>query len=199
LIPEIEQQAVAANTRARLTPEERRLAQGTASETAAKANLGVALRDANKEAEALAQDQLADAWATQGRFDEASKIAHSEERQARYAAIHGAVWRDDEDICGCEETVDPRGPNGTEVVLPNEYVDSDIYSEKHGRIMPLVRCSKCGDLNVRNVSPRLAELRRARAEIAAQVKPLAANSEKVKGNLPDVTGIVEAHARVLRR
>lgn len=123
------------------TPEERQLLRARAIEIAALANLAV---DDRPEVRA----QLADAWADQGRFDEAAKIHPNVDRQRRYTEIAQAIERDDDETCPCEDQTVMDVTQNKNVVVYAQNIDKMVYSRKHRKLMPLVRCA-CGDLNVR--------------------------------------------------
>ena len=134
----------------RLNPVERRLQTAKAREETARGSLQAMLAG-NVSVERLnpQRDRVAEALAMQGKYHDAALEAASPEAKKRYAEIHAAVWRDDEESCECPETTaDPRGAKGQTIQLPTTYAEEIVYSEKHGREMPLVRCSLCGDANV---------------------------------------------------
>jgi len=90
----------------------------------------------------------AQALADVGKFKEAAKTAQDRETKAYYKAIDKAVWRNDDDRCGCDDlnTFDKdRNP----VTHDRHFVVREIWSEKHGKKMGLYKCNKCGEMNVR--------------------------------------------------
>lgn len=104
--------------------------------------------------------QLAEVKADQGLFAEAADIAEGSGNLAianDYRAKHAAIYLDDDISCDCDTqtvNVQSRGLRGepiTETVeVPNEFVVQEVYSQKHARIMPLVKCANCGTMNVRD-------------------------------------------------
>lgn len=141
-------------TRASLTEEQRREYEGAA---AARPHVAA---------------QLAEAYASAGRFDLAAKYEPGRKQKADYLRIWRAVWRDDSHSCACE----PHRGSGqhARIEVPTQYVRKDIYSVRHDAVLPLVACSKCRCLNVQPLPRALAEQRahRARAlSIAEGLKP----------------------------
>lgn len=102
------------------------------------------------------RSRLADALATQGRYDEAAKTEPNKRRSAEYTKIWEAVWLDDEATCKCPEY--RKTPKGQE--LPNDTHALDVFSLKHGQDMALVKCGICGFCNVRNLTTRLIDQQR---------------------------------------
>lgn len=129
-------------SRARLSPEKRRIARGMQLERH--------YRKTNN------FDGLAEALAMQGRYKAAAEVASSEELKRRFAEKAEAVEREDAN-CRCDDFREtPRG------FIPNQYVESYGYSQKHGREMPFIRCTACGELNARPLPDHLAHQQRAR-------------------------------------
>lgn len=102
------------------------------------------------------KDGLAEALAMQGRFTEAATTAKSKELRASLREKRDAVKKSDGD-CKCDTYQDA---NGT--LLPNQFVESYGYSEKHKSSVPFIRCQVCGKLNARPILPHLAEQKEAR-------------------------------------
>jgi hypothetical protein len=116
--------------------------------------------------------RLAEAHASTGRFDEAARYETDRTLKAEYLRTWRAVWRDDAHACSCP----PHRGSGRNANLevPTVYVKRDVWSVRHGRVVPLVACSKCRCLNVQPLPPALAEQRAARArahELAAGLSP----------------------------
>lgn len=97
--------------------------------------------------------ELAEAFSLIGRFDEASLMAKKAQEMlvsALYLQIWGAIWRPDEHWCDCGDE--------------HQYVEKDIWSLKHQEERPLLRCNKCGCINVSNLPKILEQQRNMRAQ-----------------------------------
>jgi hypothetical protein len=135
-------------SKARLTPEERQLGYGIEME--------------RHHRQTVNKDALAEALAMQGRFVEAADIAEREDLKNVLAEKAEAILKDDAN-CECPNHTEDSGFH-----IPNQYVESYAISHKHdGKIMPLIRCRVCGDLNARAMPAHLAEQRAARAASVA--------------------------------
>jgi hypothetical protein len=130
-------------SRARLSDLERRVGRGIELERHHT-------KTGNREA-------LADALAMQGRFAEAVKASRDKDKKKVFREKIKAIDKADDD-CPCPTY---REENGLH--LPNQHVESFVVSQKHGQVMPAIRCRVCGKLNVRANLPHLAEQRAARA------------------------------------
>lgn len=113
-----------------------------------------------KDARPAVAAQLAAAYAVVGRYDLAAEVEPDEGQRAEYLKIWGAVWRKDEAWCDCP----PPLAGGT-----HSFVRQNIFSAKHQREMPLLRCAVCGCMNVAPLPAALAEQRRHRAAAQALV------------------------------
>jgi hypothetical protein len=111
-----------AQTRARLTPEERMLSRGAALEEVARQNLNAAL------------STLADGMAMRGKYLEAAKVHPDKARADHFRSVHKAIKRPDKSKCRCKDA---------------EYTVAAVYSEKHKKVVPLKGCASCGHLNAR--------------------------------------------------
>lgn len=116
--------------------------------------------------------QLAEVRAGQGDFTEASNLAaeaENPEMATEYASLHLAVALDDDVTCNCPaETVRVRTPQGqASADIPPTFVATEVYSQKHGRAMPLVRCANCGFQNVQEspTPPDLSAIERDRMQL----------------------------------
>lgn len=115
-----------------------------------------------------AEAQLAEALAAQGRFSEAAEIHPQPEQAERLAAIAEAVDRDDADEpCHCEVKIHEGRP------ISPEIVSEMVFSAKHQKLMPLVVCTACGDMNVKpapiHLETRIQGIRDAHAEARRQI------------------------------
>lgn len=131
-------------SRARLNPDERQKARGIELERHHR-------RTGNK-------DALAEAFAMQGRYKEAIAVVVREDLKEVLQTQLEAVGKDDVN-CGCD---DFREENGA--FLPNLWVESYGYSEKHRKTMPFIRCAVCGELNARPMPAHLAAQQQVRQE-----------------------------------
>lgn len=130
-------------SRARLSPEERKLARGIELERHFR-------QTKNK-------NGLAEALAMQGKYEEAAKVAQTADLKKSLREKRDAVNSADAD-CQC----DTYYQTGGGVMLPNQHVESYGYSEKHKKVMPFIRCKCCRKLNARPMLSHLAEQRKMR-------------------------------------
>lgn len=144
-------------TRSRLTEEERLVARGCQFEEIARANIetmeakreqgfthrawGGATLDMLEEQEI----QLAHGLEMQGRYEDAAVVHPHKREQARLRKIEEAINKDDDTFCDCPPTVATLGD--AEIEVTPFYEVKKIYSRKHSRLVSLVACSKCPDLN----------------------------------------------------
>lgn len=94
--------------------------------------------------------RLAEAHAAVGRYDLAAHYETDRNQKAFYLRVWRAVHRDDSHWCGC-----PAPLNGG----THTFAKTDVWSVKHGRVMPLLKCSNCNCLNVAALPKELAEQR----------------------------------------
>src|ERR1043165_793118 len=97
-------------------------------------------------------ERLAEASATQGRFDLAAESAPTEVLYREYQSIWEAELRDDDQWC--EHPMVGR--------IAPVFVKQEVWSIRHGAVTPLLKCNACGFTNVRPLTPQLAEQRRLR-------------------------------------
>jgi hypothetical protein len=112
--------------------------------------------------------QLADALADTGEFNKAAAFAPDKHRQELYADYWSAVWRDDDEGCGCDD--DTRLPDAP--IFIHVHVEREVWSVKHSAFMPLVRCNKCGFRNVQPPPDVVKTLQAARKQAAANQPPM---------------------------
>ncbi|HZG53834.1 MAG TPA: hypothetical protein VEZ40_17150 [Pyrinomonadaceae bacterium] len=105
---------------------------------------------AAREALPLVLSQLAEAYATTGYFETAAHYEPDRAKKAFYLRVWRAMWREDGHWCEC-----PNTPTG----LPHTFVVNDIYSIRHQRMMPLMKCKRCKCLNVAPLRPELVAQR----------------------------------------
>jgi hypothetical protein len=103
------------------------------------------------------RDALAEALAMQGRFAEAEHIAINPELKAVFGEKRAAIEAPDAD-CECPTYSEENG-----LFIPNQFIESEVISDKHGGLTPAVRCRVCVKLNVRQMFPDLAAQRAARS------------------------------------
>jgi len=128
------------------TPAEMQVGHAMAAETAIRANLAAIDRTEHPDAYAQTLSQLAEVLATQGKFMEAGSL------DPQYKTLTEAVDIDDDHKCQCVgdkvQTQNARGEPIT-VEIPTEFVAAEVFSEKHGKIVSLVVCSRCGLANAK--------------------------------------------------
>lgn len=159
--------------RVQASREEARLIRGIHAERAARATLAVLSvekkRPHRSQAINLHLAKLADAFADQGRYEEAASTHPVRARAKQYLAIQAAIDRPDSDICSCppREVKDPL--SGKMLRIPTHNKVEDVYSQKHRRMVPLVRCSSCPHMNA-GVLPEMLR-QREQAMLASKPKP----------------------------
>lgn len=104
--------------------------------------------------------QLAEAYATLGRFDKAADLAPTDGERAEYLEFWSAVWRDDSASCAHGDG--------------HYYAERDVFSVKLDADAVIMRCNMCG---FRNCVP-------LPAEIEDQRKKRRAAREKFSGRHP---------------
>jgi len=128
------------------SPAEMQVGHAMAAETAIRANLAAIDKTEHPDAYAQTQLQLAEVLAEQGKFTEAGDL------DPQYKTLMEAVDIDDDHKCECVgEKVQTRNERGEPITveIPTEFVAQEVFSEKHGKIVPLVVCSKCGLANAK--------------------------------------------------
>lgn len=110
-------------------------------------------------------DALAEALAQQGRYSEAAAVAENPDLRAQMLSYLSAVEKPDDD-CACDsiEIIE-------DFAVPTQNVEFYGYSEKHGAVVPFIRCRKCNDLNARANLPHLVEQKRERDKAVAGKTP----------------------------
>lgn len=155
---------------ARQNAAEIKIGQAMVAEQAIRANLKLIMKSREPEVYRETRLQLAESLANQGKFRQATNVAEKldQEYARHYRRLAKAVDRDDSETCDCATktiTADERNARGqavtTEIEVPNEYVAAEVFSEKHGKIMPVVVCAICGKRNVRDLPEKLAKIKSA--------------------------------------
>lgn len=91
--------------------------------------------------------RLAETLMITGDIDGAIDFAPDDETRARAVALKAAIEREDSESCACE----PSEVKGSTISVHAPAFH--IRSQKHSQIMPVRKCSKCGDLNVSHAKP----------------------------------------------
>lgn len=143
-------------TRAKQTEAEKLIARGMQMEEIARANIETqeALREeghnvstrggANQYMLTLELLRLAEGLELQGKYQEAAGVHPHAREQARLLKIEEAIEKDDSEVCDCSPTVADLGKEKIEVQPFFEV--KKIFSRKHGDVVSLVGCAKCGQL-----------------------------------------------------
>jgi hypothetical protein len=113
--------------------------------------------------------QLAEAHAAVGHFRLAAECEPDRKLKAYYLRVWRAIWRDDGHWCACPKTTAGH---------TQAFVKQDIYSIRHERVMPLMKCAGCNCLNVAPLKPELAEQRAHRRAAVALTRGLAPEDAK---------------------
>jgi hypothetical protein len=141
---------------------------------------------AAQEARPIVAAQLAEAYASAGRFDLAAE--HDPAQRELYLKIWQAVWSDDEDLCECEAHRG-QGKNASFEVT-QRFVLKDIFSLKHRQIVSLIKCAGCAHLNARPATPDILAQRahraRARAIVAGMTPDDAARELRARNHTAEV-------------
>lgn len=137
-------------TRANLTEVERLVSRGKVLEDTALANLSAAVRNGNEEQAQIERWHLADALAMSGDLEGAIQIHPIEQERERLQAEKEAIDRPDDETCACQP--ERANLNGVDIDVPTKHVAKMIYSKKHGDVVGLEVCDKCGGTNARPVT-----------------------------------------------
>lgn len=162
---------------ARQTPAERDFARAIWAEKVIRNNLKALGKNKRKNKDAIIQTklQLSEVLATQGKFSEAGKLIKGLDKDAykHYRSLQDALVRDDDATCPCKghpinvQTRTARGPVVETVVIPSENVVAEVYSTRHRKMMPLVRCS-CGTMNITGNTPAVPNLVEAEKQLRGE-------------------------------
>lgn len=92
---------------------------------------------------------LAEAYATVGNYELASKTTKDAVKKAEWKAVHKAVWRDDHLMCKCPpiKTVEMVNNKVEHVEHSQVFTVGTIFSHKHNDFKRLVKCNKCQMMN----------------------------------------------------
>ena len=94
-----------------------------------------------------AVNRLAELRAEQGDYAHAAEIAQDESQRKRYEQLQSAIEKPDVETCDCSP--DRIFDGKREMNAPNAIVSEQIISPRHGGLVNVVRCVKCGHLNAR--------------------------------------------------
>lgn len=122
----------------------------------------------------VSREYLAESCASIGEYKKAASITKNKAHKKRRLELWEAVWKDDEDSCQCEDR------KFGDTLVNNESVSEDVFSLKHLKIMPAVRCSNCGDLNVKPLPGRIAKERGLRKQAISQVSGMKPEDAKAQ-------------------
>lgn len=141
------------HSRARQTPAEQQYARAILVEPTIRMNL----MQLEKGSEAYKQTmlQLAENLSEQGRFKEAITTATryaDEVTLDQYRSLQAALEADDNETCDCP---DDKYRNKD---VPGSFIAGEVFSEKHNKVMPIVRCGKCGFSNIRTPPANLTNV-----------------------------------------
>lgn len=106
---------------------------------------------------------LAEALATCGSYEEALMVLPRAEVRLKkeYEAIRRAIEKPDHLRCGKDcAAAFQQNPS----LVTRERIHAFVYSKRHGKVMPAVKCGACGDLNVRALDGALARRHAARKQ-----------------------------------
>lgn len=160
-------------TRARQTESERLIGRGALLEATARGNLEAA--GGNEEARILAQSQMADAIAMQGRFSEAAGIHPDPVRQEHFQNIVAAIQMPDDEKCDCEDTKSQIGDS--KIAITPRFERAVIYSPVHQGTVSLVECSVCHHMNARPLRSRLLPMQAALSQSEAMKRPMLSDAQ----------------------
>lgn len=144
--------ALASHSRAKLSEAERMVGRGQLLEKTAQENLDQA-KGRDKAARILAQSQLADALAMQGRYAEAAQVHPDKHRRKHFRDLGKAIEKPDEEKCRCKDkhiSIDKQP-----VDLTPRFERARIFSPVHGEVVSVVECLKCKHTNARPLRSRL--------------------------------------------
>ena len=182
-----------AESRGRLSPQARRLQLGLAHETSARAEVEMLeaelaeKRTSNRKGKSarlhIARARLAEALAHQGRYNEACDYAAGDQR-AEYFELWAAVWSDDHETCPCEPAIHEG------LALTHDHVSQEVFSVRHNKLLPAIKCNHCGFLNVRPLTHELQQLQKLRQRSLALIhgrtpEDLLHNAHEILASLHD--------------
>jgi hypothetical protein len=179
-----------------LSPVEQKVAFARNRETAIRAGIESLLSSSDENRAELVDremERLAEVLAEQGRYGEALLVAPEGARAGEYRSLIEAIERPDTEECGCPDEVnEQQGPHP--IRLPRHYVHDHVWSYKHQKEMPVIRCSLCGHLNVRPLPGHIAHIVDAHAQSANSGEDPAQALQRVReDDGPDATVLKHSH------
>lgn len=150
------------------TREEKILMRAAALQHHARTQLAVAEFHTSDDEIEQAKRTLAEGLAMAGDYREAANLHPDQEPALRFAQIADAIEKDDAERCDCvpaEHEITEADGTKTKVTIHPRHIRMAVFSKKHGKIMPLIKC-QCGDENVRALGPETA----ARAALVAKAR-----------------------------
>jgi len=106
----------------------------------------------------------AEQLAIHGRYDLAFQEEPQPEYREYYLAVLDAIWREDEARCGCSDHFG--SGEHANINVPSWNAKKDVWSIKHGRMVTLMKCSKCPFMNAVDTPAHVREMRAHRARAA---------------------------------
>lgn len=104
----------------------------------------------------------------QGKYAEAATTHTNAQRRRYFREIIKALEKPDNARCKCKDR--KAKINGTEISITPRFERARLFSPIHKRVVSLVECSKCGDLNARPVVSRLLQHQGALAQNEAAAR-----------------------------
>lgn len=94
-------------------------------------------------------NRMAEGYALQGDYLTALMFVKDEDKKAEYQAVQDAIMRPDDETCPCEK--DGKGTNaaGKAVKFSTMFIKDTFYSQHHGQVVNLWKCSTCPFMNAR--------------------------------------------------
>lgn len=160
---------LASFTRAKMTDEERLIGRGALLETTARGNLEHSAGK-DKESRILAENQLADALAMQGKYAEAAETHNDKRARKHYRDIVKAIETPDDEKCNCADS--KAKINDAELSITPRFERAEIFSPVHGGLVSLIQCQKCGHLNARSPRSRLLPMKAALNQSEQAKRPI---------------------------
>jgi hypothetical protein len=105
--------------------------------------------------------RMAEQLAILGRFDLAAASEPDPVFRDRYMGLLDAVMRNDSEWCDCGDL--HGSGEWSHISVTRQHIAEEVYSLKHARVMPVIRCSGCGGLNVMDAPKHLLQQRAHRA------------------------------------
>jgi len=127
---------------------------------------------------AIDREYLAESYASIGEYAKASQATANDANKERWEAIWNAVFLDDAEKCNCPDAQHDGGRTN------NQGVEENVFSLKHLKVMPVIKCSICGHRNVAQLPSRISKERSHRQLSIAAVSGM--KPEDAKATLTDM-------------